>query len=122
MKRDSCNRAGGVGKGYRVDLGACDHNYNGENTTGLAPTPRTNGGVKCFDVRTGDEVIDSAREDHREYFGCQMDAVQLIVDKVRQENGYKRIFNDFTREESFASNSERNSRRRIRGQRCRPIL
>ena len=103
VKRDSCNRAGGVGKGYRVDLGACDHNYTGENTTGLGPTPRTNGGVKCFNVRTGDDVIDSAREDLREYFGCQMDAVQLIVDKVRQENGYKRIFNDFTREESFAS-------------------
>ena len=61
-KRDSVNKVGGGGKGYRVDLGACDHNFQGENTSGVGTTPRTNGGVNCFDDPTGDEELDLARE------------------------------------------------------------
>ena len=102
-RRDQGNEAGGIGKGYRVDLGACDHNYDGENTSGMGPTPRTNGGVKCFREETGIQAIDSNRQALCEYFGCQMDAVQVIVDKTREEHGYKRVFDDFVREESFAS-------------------
>jgi hypothetical protein len=100
--RDSGNAVGGTGKGYRIDLGACDHNYEGENVAGLAPIPRTNGGVKCFMESTGNKEIDSSQEKLRSYFGALMDAVQLIVDKVRQDHGYQRIYNDFTREKSFA--------------------
>jgi hypothetical protein len=100
--RDAGNAVGGTGKGYRIDLGACDHNYEGENIAGLAPTPRTNGGVKCFMKSTGNQEIDSSQEKLRTYFGALMDAVQLIVDKVRQDHGYQRIYNDFTREKSFA--------------------
>ena len=101
--RDLGNESGGiVGKGYRIDLGACDHNYDGENTSGVGPSPRTNGGIKCFDAVTGITEIDSAREDLRMYFGCLMDAVQLIVDKIREEHGYKRIYDDIMRDHSFA--------------------
>ncbi len=101
-KRDSGNQAGGRGKGYRIDLGACDHNYDGENKNGMGPTPRTNGGVHCFNNHTGIEEIDCSREKLQDFFGSLMDAVQLIVDKVRQDHGYNRIYNDYTREESFA--------------------
>jgi hypothetical protein len=102
-RRDSGNKAGGEGQGYRVDLGACDHNFDGLNMNGLGPTPKTNGGVKCFDEITGIEEIDSSREDLRNYFGSLMDAIQLIVDKVRVQHGFKRIFDDYTRDESFAA-------------------
>jgi hypothetical protein len=97
-KRDDGNLTGGVNKGYRIDLGCCDHNYKGENTHGLGPTPRTNGGVKCLNKVTGNVEIDSHREELRNYFGAQMDAIQLIVDKVREEHGYSRIYNDPQRE------------------------
>ncbi len=106
-KRDAGNQAGGRGKGYRIDLGACDHNYDGENTNGMGPSPRTNGGVKCFEETTGNEEIDSHREKLRDYFGSLMDAIQLVVDKIREDHGYKRIFDDFTREESFAAKLRR---------------
>jgi hypothetical protein len=69
---------------------------------GMGPTPRTNGGVKCFDEVTGRKEIDSSREELRNYFGCLMDAIQLIVDKVRLQHGFKQIFDDYTRDESFA--------------------
>ncbi len=85
-----------------MDLGACDHNYDGENTTGVGPSPRTNGGIRCFDVVTGITEIDEARDDLRKYFGSLMDAVQLIVDQVREVHGYKRIYADIGRDESFA--------------------
>jgi hypothetical protein len=91
---------------YRIDLGVCDHNYyNGENTNGMGPTtPRTNGGVNCFNNLTGIDEIYSSREELRDYFGSQMDAIQLIVlDKVRKDHGYKRIYDEYTREESFAA-------------------
>jgi hypothetical protein len=97
-KRDDGNLTGGVGKGHRIDLGCCDHNNKGENTHGLGPAPRTNGGVKCFKKVTGNMEIDSHREELRNYFGAQMDAIQLIVDKVREEHGYSRIYNDPQRE------------------------
>jgi hypothetical protein len=102
-RRDAGNQAGGRGKGYRIDLGACDHNYEGENTSGMGPSPRTNGGVKCFEEKTGNEEIDSSREKLRNYFGSLMDGIQLVVDKVREDHGFKRIFNDFTREEAFGA-------------------
>jgi hypothetical protein len=102
-RRDSGNKAGGEGKGYRVDLGACDHNFDRLNMHGLGPTPKTNGGVRCFDEITGIEEIDSSREDLRNYFGSLMDAIQLIVDTVREQHGFKRIFDDYTRDESFAA-------------------
>jgi hypothetical protein len=102
-KRDAGNQAGGRGRGYRIDLGACDHNYDGENANGMGPSPRTNGGVKCFEEKTGNDEIDSSREQLRDYFGSLMDAIQLVVDSVRNAHGYKRIFDDFTREESFAA-------------------
>ncbi len=69
----------------------------------MGPSPRTNGGVKCFDVTTGIAEMDSSREELRNYFGSLMDAVQLIVDKVREDHGYQRIYNDVTRENSFAA-------------------
>jgi hypothetical protein len=69
----------------------------------MGPSPRTNGGVKCFEERTGNEAIDSSREKLRNYFGSLMDAIQMVVDKVREDHGYNRIFDDFTREESFAA-------------------
>ena len=100
--RDSGNEAGGTGKGYRIDLGACDHNYDQENANGLAPTPRTNGGFKCC-TKTGDNENDSHLEGIRTYFGSMMDAVQLIVDKVRFKFGFRRIFDDFMREEAYAA-------------------
>jgi hypothetical protein len=56
---DYGNQAGGLGKGYRINLGACDHNYDGENTNGMGPTPRTNSGVKSFEENTGNKEIDS---------------------------------------------------------------
>jgi hypothetical protein len=97
-KRDDGNLKGGVGKGHQIDLGCCDHNCKGENTHGLGPTPRTNGGVKCLNKVTGNVEIDSHREELRIYFGAQMDAIQLTVDKVREEHGYSRIYNDPQRE------------------------
>ena len=63
----------------------------------------TNGGVGCFKDSTGNEELDSAQEDLRLYFGSLMDSVQLVVDQVREKHGYARIYNDFTREESFAA-------------------
>ena len=101
--RDSGNKAGGVGEGCRVDLGACDHDHDNENMSGTGPTPRTNGGVKCFEELTRTELIDSSREDLRNYFGSLMDAIQLTVDKVRDQHGFKRIFDDCTQEECFAA-------------------
>jgi hypothetical protein len=77
--------------------------YDQENTNGMGPSPRTNGGVKCFEERTGNEAIDSSREKLHNYFGSLMDAIQLVVDKVHKDHGYKRIFDDFTPEESFAA-------------------
>jgi hypothetical protein len=97
-KRDDGNLTGGVGKGYRIDLGCCDHNYKGENSHGLGHTPRTNGGVKCFKKVTGNVEINSQREELRNYFGAQMDAIQLIVDQVRKDHGYPIIYNDSQRE------------------------
>jgi hypothetical protein len=102
-KRDSGNEAGGVGKGYRVDFGACDHNYQQDNMDGIGSTPRTNGGVKCFDELSGIEEVDSVREHLRNYFGSLMDSVQLIVVEIREENGYTRIYDELFREESFAA-------------------
>jgi hypothetical protein len=93
-KWDDGNLMGGVGKGHRIDLGCCDHNHKGENTHGLGPTPRTNGGVKCSNKVTGNVEIDSHREELRNYFGAQMDAVQLRVDKVREEHDHSRSCND----------------------------
>jgi hypothetical protein len=95
-RQDYGYQAGGLGKGYRINLGACDHNYDGENTNGMGPSPRTNGGVKCFEENTGNKEIDSSREKLRDYFGSIMDAIQLVVDKVRKDHGYKRIFDDYT--------------------------
>jgi hypothetical protein len=63
-RRDSGNQAGGLGKGYRIDLGACDHNYDGENVNGMGPTPRTNGGIKCFNEKTKEKDVDST------FLGC----------------------------------------------------
>jgi hypothetical protein len=91
--RDMGNAAGGKGKGYRIDLGACDHNYDGQNQSGLEPRPRTNGGVDCFNSPTKNENINSEQ---------QMDAVQMTVDKVRKDHGYERIYNDFIWDEAFA--------------------
>jgi hypothetical protein len=87
VNRDSGNKAGGDGKGCRIDLGACDHNYDGENYSGM----------------TGDQELDSSREPLRNYFGSLMDAVLVIVDRVREDHCCKRIYDDHTREESFAS-------------------
>ena len=72
----------GTNKDYRIYLGVCRHNYDGENMRGMGPTPRTNGGVKCFNEITGTEEIDLLREELRNDFGSLMDAIQMIVDKV----------------------------------------
>jgi hypothetical protein len=98
--RDAGNMTGGKGKGCRIDLGACNHNFTGDNPNGLGPTPKTNGGFKCFKV-TGDEENDSHIEELLAYFGHMMDAVQMIVDEVRDKFGFRRIFDDIMREASF---------------------
>jgi hypothetical protein len=96
--RDAGNK---TGKGYRIDLGACDHSFSGENLTGLGPTPKTNGGFKYFE-KTGDAEEDARLPELLAYFGSMTDAVQLIVDKARHKFGFKRIFDDILREEAFA--------------------
>jgi hypothetical protein len=67
-----------ISQGCQIDFGCCDHSYKGENKHGLGPTPRTNDGVKCFKKVTGNEEIDSHREELRNYFGAQMDAIQRV--------------------------------------------
>jgi hypothetical protein len=106
-------RRGGMGKGCRIYLlGACDHNCNGVNGNSMGPTPRTNGGVQCFDRKTGNKGLDSHREELCNCFGSPMDAVKLTVDDVlREEHGCKCIFDDHTRSESFAAH--------IREERCK---
>jgi hypothetical protein len=101
--RASGNKAGGAGEGHRIDLGARDHDRDAENMNGIGPTPRTNGGVKCFDELTGTKEIDVSREDLQNCFGSLLEAIQLTVDKVRDQRGLKRIFDDFTRDESSAA-------------------
>jgi hypothetical protein len=81
-KWDAGNLTGGLGKGCQIDLGACNHNCKGENAKGMGPTPRTDGGVKCFSAVAGNEEINPHQEQLRDCFGAQMDAVQLTVDKV----------------------------------------
>jgi hypothetical protein len=103
-KRDFGNQAGALAKGTESTLGRAITTTMERIQTEWVPTPRTtNGGVKCFNELTGNEDIDSSREELRDYFGAQMDAVQLIVDKVREDHGYKRIYNDCTREEAVAA-------------------
>jgi hypothetical protein len=76
-------RRGGMGKGCRIYLlGACDHNCNGVNGNSMGPTPRTNGGVQCFDRKTGNKGLDSHREELCNCFGSPMDAVKLTADDV----------------------------------------
>jgi hypothetical protein len=78
--RDSENTAGDGGKGYRLDIGACDHNFTGENIHGLAPTPRTNGGVHKCSKETKIVEVDPYLPNICKFLGAQMDAVQVIVD------------------------------------------
>jgi hypothetical protein len=96
--RDDGNK---TGAGYRIDLGACDHSFSGENLSGLGPTPKTNGGFKCFE-KTGHAEKDARLPELRAYFASMADAVQSIVDKVRHKHGFTRIFDDILREEAYA--------------------
>ncbi len=79
--QDAGNKTGGKGQGCRIDLGACDHNFTGDNPNGLGPTPKTNGGFKCFKV-IGDAENDGHIEELLACFGSMMDAVQRTVDDV----------------------------------------
>ncbi len=100
--RDAGNKTGGEGQGCQIDLGACDHNFTGDNPNGLGPAPKTNGGFKCFKV-IGDAENDDHIKELRACFGSMMDAVQRTVDEVRDQFGFRRIFDDIMREESFAA-------------------